>query len=235
MEGLKKIQEIYEKESGTYDLTRAVYEKDHYASRERALISEYVPKGSTVLVVGCGTGRHNMFLVDELKCRVVGIDLSPKMLKITRLKAKPDLILAAAEKLPFCDEVFDIVLCSRAFYLFMDKTLFLNCAYSCLKKRGRLLISTASEGPLIIKLLLTLRVALGLEPIEPLSYPYNARDLAYMLKKAGFDKIETRGVVLLLSGGGILRALPKFILNLLDLLESHLRDGKYVMAIGQKP
>jgi len=226
----KKLKEIYDREAKTYDLTREIFEKGHFAFRERKLIAENLPKGSKVLIVGCGTGRHSKFLINSLKCEIVNVDLSPEMLKIARAKAraKGEYIVATAEELPFRNEVFDAIICSRAFYLFEDKSRFLRRAYSCLKEKGLVLVSTFSKGLRITKLLIAARL---LSP-DPQSYPYNASELAYMLSQAGFDRIETRCIVLYTNG--ISKFLPKFILALISRLEDHLLDGRWVMAIGRK-
>jgi ubiquinone/menaquinone biosynthesis C-methylase UbiE len=224
----KNVQETYNREAKTYDLTRAIFEKGRFALRERELISEYLFEGSTVLVAGCGTGRHSKFLANDLKCTLVNIDLSPEMLRIARGKAKAEHIIANTKELPFRDEVFDAIICSRAFYLFEDKSQFLRGAYSCLRKKGLLLVSTNSKGLWITRLLVTA----GLLASDPQSYPYNGGDLALMLYQVGFNRIETKCVVLYTNG--ISRFFPKFILALIRLLEKRLHDGRWVMAIGKK-
>ena len=191
-------------------------------------MSEYLSEGSKVIVAGCGTGSHSKFLVNSLECELVNLDLSPEMLKIDRGKAEAEHIVATVEELPFHDEVFDAVICSRAFYLFEDKNLFLRRAYSCLKKEGLLLVSTFSKGLWITRLLMTA----GLLSPDPQLYPYNARDLSLMLYQAGFNRVETRCVVLYTNG--ISRFFPKFILAFTRRLENRLHDGRWVMAIGKK-
>jgi ubiquinone/menaquinone biosynthesis C-methylase UbiE len=77
----------------------------------------YIPVGSKILEVGCGTGR---FLLETsmLGYSVDGIDASPYMLKqckikIKTLSPKPKLILGEAAKLPCPDNSYDFVYCIR--------------------------------------------------------------------------------------------------------------------------
>lgn len=76
-----------------------------------------VSKDSSILEVGCGTGR---MLLDARKrgYRVAGLDASPDMLEILRSKAQDqypdlDLHLGEAAVLPFDDETFDLVYAIR--------------------------------------------------------------------------------------------------------------------------
>src|SRR5690554_353842 len=75
-------------------------------------------KEMKILDVGCGTGNFSVKLA-EMGCKVVGIDLSEKMLNIARAKIKEDLDLEFhkmdACKLEFSDEEFDGVISMAAF------------------------------------------------------------------------------------------------------------------------
>ena len=69
--------------------------------------------GKLALDLGCGTGRHCVTLI-EAGASVVGLDLTPEMIELARLKFKPDqdirwLIHALPEPLPFADRTFDLV------------------------------------------------------------------------------------------------------------------------------
>lgn len=225
---MKAIKEVYDKESKVYDFTRAIFEKGRFALRERKLLSNYIPKRSRVLVVACGTGRHHKFLINELACEVIGLDLSIKMLTIARSKVKTELVAGVAEYLPFREGIFDAVICSRALYLFADKRAFLKEAYSVLRRFGCLCVSTVSKGLRITRLLIALRLLVS----DPTSYPYNAKDLARMLNEAGFNKVETRCIVMYTNG--ISRFIPRLFLTLIEILENHLKDGRWVMAVGRK-
>jgi ubiquinone/menaquinone biosynthesis C-methylase UbiE/glycosyltransferase involved in cell wall biosynthesis len=66
-----------------------------------------IPDGSSVLDVGCNSGEM-MLLLKEKKCRVVGVDVSDVALKIAKEKGLR-VFNASAEKLPFKDNRFDVV------------------------------------------------------------------------------------------------------------------------------
>ena len=55
----------------------------------RRVAVDLVAQGSSVLDIGCGTGLLCLALKEQKDCRVVGLDLSLRMLKFAR-KSKPD-------------------------------------------------------------------------------------------------------------------------------------------------
>lgn len=103
-----------------YDLTvwLAFLGKEH-GFRNKVLELAHIANGESVLDVGCGTGT----LAIAAKRRVgpvgsvCGVDASPEMLARAEKKAKASGVEVlfkpgAAEKLPFCDASFDLVLCT---------------------------------------------------------------------------------------------------------------------------
>lgn len=71
-----------------------------------------VKKEDYLLDVGCGTG----FSLELFNCRKIGVDSSSELLK----KAKSTVLKANAEKLPFPDKTFDIVISVTAIHNFDD-------------------------------------------------------------------------------------------------------------------
>ena len=72
-----------------------------------------------VLDVGCGTGALAGYVLDSLPvCRLVGIDISPEMLRQSRVRLGDvaTFIQGDAEKLPFGDGAFDVVVMNDAFH-----------------------------------------------------------------------------------------------------------------------
>ena len=76
----------------------------------------HLAEGKSVLVVGCGIGLTPCHLVKNYGCRVVGVDLSEKMIEWSRKRAERkgladriELRLADAQVLPFDDGRFDAV------------------------------------------------------------------------------------------------------------------------------
>lgn len=71
---------------------------------------DLVPINSVVLDVGCNTGALALPLMNEKKCLVRGIDVVPELVE----KAKKNGVFAQvgeAEKLPFKNNNFDVVIC----------------------------------------------------------------------------------------------------------------------------
>jgi len=70
-----------------------------------------------VLDVPCGSGRLSS-VFERRGLRYVGVDPIPAMLKDARTDGRapgsaPSLLAADVERLPFCDDAFDVVVCCR--------------------------------------------------------------------------------------------------------------------------
>ncbi len=94
-------------------------------------------KNKKILDIACGNGAYSIFLAKNNK--VIGLDISPGMIKISKELAKQHNIshnfkgiVGDAEKLPFKDNEFDIVLCMDTLHHFTDKR-----TYSMLKEFNR--------------------------------------------------------------------------------------------------
>jgi demethylmenaquinone methyltransferase/2-methoxy-6-polyprenyl-1,4-benzoquinol methylase len=95
-----------------------------------------------VLDIGIGTGLLQQFYQNYTVPRFIGIDMSEEMLKVCmnkKLRCIDDLVLADAEKLPFRDCSFDVVVsCYVAKYC--RQNIFCKQVSSALKKHGRLVL-----------------------------------------------------------------------------------------------
>lgn len=78
------------------------------------IISKHIDIGSeyNLLDIGCGTGISTNFF----ECNSVGIDSSRKMI----VRGSGNLLYGKAEKLPFKDRTFDIILCITAIHNFKN-------------------------------------------------------------------------------------------------------------------
>jgi ubiquinone/menaquinone biosynthesis C-methylase UbiE len=97
------------------------YEELHKEEQEKkiAIIKKYLkPKANeTLLDVGCGSGLTTRCW----KCKRFGIDPSEKLLEKAKANDKNgNYILASAEKMPFPDRYFDIVVSITAIQNFDD-------------------------------------------------------------------------------------------------------------------
>ena len=88
-----------------------------------------VNKDSHILVIGCGVGITPCFIVEEIGCKVTGIDLSSGMIEKAIVRAKNKGLenrlsfrTADAQELPFEDNSFDVVICESMNAFIPDKT-----------------------------------------------------------------------------------------------------------------
>jgi len=74
-----------------------------------------------VLVVGCGIGLTSCYMAKKYRCRVLGVDISAKMIEWSRKRARKagvtdraEFMLADVQDLPFDDNLFDAVISESA-------------------------------------------------------------------------------------------------------------------------
>lgn len=80
----------------------------------KSILKKFTP--GAALDAACGTGRYSSFLY-SLGHNVTGIDISPEMLTLAKKKNKNvNFILGDLNKLPFDNEVFDLVVCGLAIH-----------------------------------------------------------------------------------------------------------------------
>jgi len=228
-----RIKELYEKEAERYDKTRRWFEKCRFAYKERKLYSIFLRKRGIILYVACGTGRHISYLVNQLGCEVIGLDLAKNMIKIAMTKLskaereRVHFLIADAEQLPFREGSFNGIVCTRSFYLFTNKFKFLREAYYVLKSDGRLLLSSVFKDLFLTRL----GIRIGIFADDPEDFPYTSRQCASMLKKVGFQKVYRRCITFLT---GDPRFLPPLIVRIISFLEDLSQSGRWVMVIGEK-
>ena len=88
----------------------------------------HITRDKYVLVVGCGVGVTLCYLAKKYVCKVVGIDLSAKMVDRSKERAKRadvddkiEFRVADAQNLPFDDGTFDVVICESVNAFINDK------------------------------------------------------------------------------------------------------------------
>jgi ubiquinone/menaquinone biosynthesis C-methylase UbiE len=150
-----------------------------------------------LLDVGCGTGAASRAAA-EMDVAVVGIDLSPEMVKeaMTLAGTRENLAfdVADVEHLPFPDGRFTAVLCSNAFHHYPDPAGAVAEMSRVLAPDGRLALGDATSD------LLAARIAdRFLRRFEPGHVRlYRAAELGAFVQGAGFDRVQLRR----LSDGG---------------------------------
>ena len=110
----------------------------------------HIKKGSYVLEVGCGVGLTTAYLAKK-GCKVVGIDLSEKMIEKAREKAKRkgledkiEFLVADAQKLPFKDNTFDAVISESVYVFIPDRKKAMKEFNRVIKKGGYVGITEVS-------------------------------------------------------------------------------------------
>jgi arsenite methyltransferase len=91
------------------------------AATEELVALCHIDEGKLVLDVGCGAGATPCFLAKRYGCRVVGVDISERMVDRSRERAKREGVadrvefrVADAQDLPFEDDLFDAVITESA-------------------------------------------------------------------------------------------------------------------------
>lgn len=97
----------------------------------------------SVLDVGCGTGMLSERLLGAFpSCRLTGVDLSPAMVERARarLAGRAEVREADAERLPFHDGAFDLVVCNDSFHHYPDPDRAAFQMWRVLRKGGALVL-----------------------------------------------------------------------------------------------
>jgi ubiquinone/menaquinone biosynthesis C-methylase UbiE len=108
-----------------------------------------ISEGEAVLDIGCGAGVDAIVAAKMVSITgtVRGIDMVPEMLAQARENVRMTglenvtFVEASAEKLPFPDAGFHVVISNGVFNLVPDKTRALAEAFRVLKSEGRLMIA----------------------------------------------------------------------------------------------
>lgn len=93
-----------------------------YSRQEKLIMDSVSPvAGESLLDVGCGTG-NSLYLFQQKKCILTGIDSSRHALELARQKigSQCELVLGEATDLPFSDNEFDIVTLISSIQTFHD-------------------------------------------------------------------------------------------------------------------
>lgn len=116
------------------------------AAGEWETLKELLPDfaGKRVLDLGCGYGWHCIYAAQHGAARVVGEDISQKMLEVAREKThfpQVEYICVAIEDVAFPPASFDVVLSSLAFHYIEDFDACVKNIYSMLAPGGQFVFS----------------------------------------------------------------------------------------------
>jgi len=103
-------------------------------------------KYNDILEIACGTGRLTKHIASSVKHEsLTATDLNPDMISVAKEKVNDSRIKwmqADAQKLPFPDNSFDLVVIQFGVMFFPDKSKGLKEAYRVLKPGGKLILNT---------------------------------------------------------------------------------------------
>jgi demethylmenaquinone methyltransferase/2-methoxy-6-polyprenyl-1,4-benzoquinol methylase len=147
---LPQLRAEYDRIAPVFSLGSALI----FPHRARLIARQVVPRlglrgGETVLDVGCGAGHNFPYLIEGVGPggRVIGLDLSEKMLERARQRVRShgwsnvSLLLGDASDLGFLlPHTIDVVFCSLSFSILPDRTLALATVAGALKAGGRLAV-----------------------------------------------------------------------------------------------
>ncbi len=137
----KKTKKKYDRFAKFYDLFEGGMEKKKFSCWRKQILGNL--KGN-ILEIGVGTGKNLKYYNQNAK--VVGIDLSPKMLAKAKDKLKIlrnkniKLEEADAQKLKFKDNSFDYVVCTFVLCSVPDPVKALKEMKRVVKKKGKILM-----------------------------------------------------------------------------------------------
>jgi len=148
-----------------------------------------ITSNSSVLEVGCGTGKTAQYLYEEYQCSIDTIDMNDRMLinakkRFNKKKIPINLFQASAEKLPFQENVYDFII-SESVTSFTNVNKSLSEYARVLKKGGYLLaIEMTTEKPL------TLREQRDIQDVYGISKTRTVKEWEHSLIKAGFGEYK---------------------------------------------
>lgn len=101
--------------------------------------------GKKVLDVGAGTGRLSSEL-QKLGAEVTALDVSEQMLlELHRKNKNIEIVVGDAERMPFSNETFDIVVAAFLIVHLKNPELFFDEAYRVLKNGGKFLVTNINQ------------------------------------------------------------------------------------------
>lgn len=148
------IMTRYDRMADSYDSIRHVSKSPALINKiELKIITEWVEeeKGDLLLDIPCGTGRLTAVLAG-LSGRVIAGDLSVGMIEIAKNKMRSEgvknvtLMRTNSRRLPFRENIFDVVLCVNFFHLLYnnEKHIFMDEFRRILKPHGKLILQNVS-------------------------------------------------------------------------------------------
>jgi malonyl-CoA O-methyltransferase len=182
-----------------YDRWAAVYDRDGNPLQAlegpavRAVVGD--PRGLTVLDLGCGTGRHALWLA-EAGATVTAVDFSEGMLAEARRKPGAEAVQFVAHDLarplPFPAGSFDLVVSGLVLEHLADLDHFFREARRVLKPGGRAVISAMHPAMFLKGAQARFTDPSSGEVVQPGSYPHQVGDSSWPPSEPGSGSMGSR-------------------------------------------
>jgi ubiquinone/menaquinone biosynthesis C-methylase UbiE len=185
----ERVRAVQDKQAPKYDRQISFFERILFGDGRAWVCSQ--ARGE-VLELACGTARNLPFYRDDVE--LTGIELSPGMLAIARLRAEElghpvDLRLGDVQSLEFPDGSFDTVTCTLGFCTIPDTRAAAAEAFRVLRPGGHLLLLEHVRSPAPI-------VRGGQRLLDPFAVRFEAdhllRDPLDYLPSVGFEIDEVQ-------------------------------------------
>jgi ubiquinone/menaquinone biosynthesis C-methylase UbiE len=191
---LKKEAQDYKTESKEkFDKQAEKYDSGRNGKHARSLYEIVINKldqlsFNNLLDIGCGTGNLLSLISARYEVEIAGVDLTPKMLNIARIKLgdKADLKLGDSEDLPFDDDKFDMIICTDSFHHYPRPENVLKEIKRVLEPGGSILIADP-YAPTPLRQLVNIYFKLSRSGDVKI---YPESDIRKLLTEAGFLKVE---------------------------------------------
>lgn len=184
-----------------YDRWAAVY--DHDANPLQALEQPEVQaeigdvRGLNVLDVGCGTGRHALWLA-AAGAFVTGVDFSEGMLAEARRKQGADVVRFLAcdvhESLPFAADTFDLLVSGLVLEHVRELPPFFTDLERVLKPSGRAVLSTMHPAMFLRGSQARFTDPGSGELVQPGSLAHSTSEFVMAALRAGFEITNLREI-----------------------------------------
>jgi ubiquinone/menaquinone biosynthesis C-methylase UbiE len=191
---LKKDAEDYKIESREkFHKQAEKYDSGNKGKHARSLYESVINKldelsFNNLLDVGCGTGTLLSLINTRYDAQIAGVDLTPKMLNIARIKLgdDADLKVADSEDLPFEDNKFDMVICTDSFHHYPHPENVLNEIRRVLEPDGMIIIADPYT-PTPLRQMVNLYFKLSRSGDVKI---YSESDIRNLLENTGFESVK---------------------------------------------